>query len=1258
MKLRTVLFTLFIYCALIAFGQTITNGLVGYYPFNGNANDMSGHGNHGELCGGSSVPSLTTDRFGNANSAYDFGGMSSYNWIKVPNSESLMFDKEMTLTFWMQLRDFVGMDGYGNTSKTSPGFAAICKAGDGNATYPGLFIMTGRGENGEGIGVNTNNSNGNSHSSSNWNHSMVATKKDFVLGDWLHVALVVSDYNKYLYINGMEVCRDALNVAANFSSMNSHDLYFGIMASSNMTLGRYGSGAWYPFYGKLDDIQVYNRALSSSEVSSIFKSECVPVKSLALSEKSVTLSEGEQKPITVTVLPANATSTNVKWSSDDYSVATVVDNKIVAVKGGTAKITATSTDGSNVVAECFVKVNKIDDEKKIEITNRYKVHWASDQSLPSMQIRYDNGERICFRYSNHNYEKENGVYVLMGNKDNDTKYGKVKLCTAKSDEWVYQKIMIYKGKTLLYYQNGVLEKAVDLSLMDLAKCKSFQLDFSPYGWYTGHTLYVDDLTVKTNSDYFYDFFDEGLSSAKWSCNGYGRFQTDPVNTWSHYLALKQAETDRDYSISTCPIGTGRTPGVINAYAYKGFAGMFGTSQVVEGVTADGISQFFLESAFVPQGVELTAYTADMKPLSIKKDEMCEVVKYAFSPVMKKSGYVIRSPKNFPASLAKDYLYILKIKIKNAYGLGEDLEKEITVYRTGVLLVHGLNSDGGCFRKYEKHLWEENIYNSMLTHRVDYSKTSIESFYENSHEYRVIYNNMNYLYGSLLKRKILSSAYDLVGHSMGGILSRIYVQEFDDLNKPEHVHKIITVNTPHFGSQGACDLVEVEMQSWKWVKGNYLATGQAVQDLKTGSKAIQQLSDFCAKTKNIPCFSVCSYLGDDVPVGSATSESHNANAGARSTVGLPSYFKPVSFESANVSVQQFSIKKGANDNSWLLNKIFDDKCDGVVALESQIGGLDKYTTRYSEWTFGTGMFFSPAHHTNTTEWSETWSILDKRLTERTDGGTFSFNGYGKLPDGYGQAKERETETASVRQRGAKVEAKSSDSYVKIEAKVACVSDSVYVQVGLNTSSDIVRNLVMATISDGSYLVSNDCDKPEFLVPDDYSGELKFFALGRNDNDVVVVDSVIVNIPSRWSVESISLNESMLVLNIGQKTPVSATAVWNNGMTTTVYPKIVSSDSDIATVEEGIVTAISAGECYLSASYNGAEASALMSVNMVDAMQKGDLDNSCHIDSADMETFIKLYLEGVYSDAGDMDDNSIMDVEDAVRIIDLYVKGEKK
>ena len=69
------------------FGQSVpsyvpTNGLVGWWGFNGNAQDGSGNGNHGTVNGAT----LTTDRFGNQNGAYSFDGVDDYilaNLIRV-----------------------------------------------------------------------------------------------------------------------------------------------------------------------------------------------------------------------------------------------------------------------------------------------------------------------------------------------------------------------------------------------------------------------------------------------------------------------------------------------------------------------------------------------------------------------------------------------------------------------------------------------------------------------------------------------------------------------------------------------------------------------------------------------------------------------------------------------------------------------------------------------------------------------------------------------------------------------------------------------------------------------------------------------------------------------------------------------------------------------------------------------------------------------------------------------------------------------
>jgi hypothetical protein len=69
-----------------------TEGLVGWWPFNGNANDESGNGTDGVVTGAT----LTTDRFGSVNSAYNFNGTSDF--ISIPDNNSLDLTNQYTLT--------------------------------------------------------------------------------------------------------------------------------------------------------------------------------------------------------------------------------------------------------------------------------------------------------------------------------------------------------------------------------------------------------------------------------------------------------------------------------------------------------------------------------------------------------------------------------------------------------------------------------------------------------------------------------------------------------------------------------------------------------------------------------------------------------------------------------------------------------------------------------------------------------------------------------------------------------------------------------------------------------------------------------------------------------------------------------------------------------------------------------------------------------------------------------------------------------
>ena len=78
-----------------------TNGLVAYYPFNGNANDASGNGNNGVVNGAT----LTSDRNGNVENAYNFDGS---NFISVSDNDLLDLTNDFTISSWFNPSSFPG----------------------------------------------------------------------------------------------------------------------------------------------------------------------------------------------------------------------------------------------------------------------------------------------------------------------------------------------------------------------------------------------------------------------------------------------------------------------------------------------------------------------------------------------------------------------------------------------------------------------------------------------------------------------------------------------------------------------------------------------------------------------------------------------------------------------------------------------------------------------------------------------------------------------------------------------------------------------------------------------------------------------------------------------------------------------------------------------------------------------------------------------------------------------------------------------
>ncbi|MFP4487353.1 MAG: IPT/TIG domain-containing protein, partial [Campylobacterales bacterium] len=133
----------------------LPNGLVAYYEFEDNANDSSGHRNHGMA-----TNSGVSYENGKNGKAVKFGGYYNPGHIKVPNSDSLMLDDEITVSAWIKIPELGRMDGLGNY-KSSPwgGGAILAKDHDRS----GFFVKAHINNDGNFSSYLTNNAYSNSN---------------------------------------------------------------------------------------------------------------------------------------------------------------------------------------------------------------------------------------------------------------------------------------------------------------------------------------------------------------------------------------------------------------------------------------------------------------------------------------------------------------------------------------------------------------------------------------------------------------------------------------------------------------------------------------------------------------------------------------------------------------------------------------------------------------------------------------------------------------------------------------------------------------------------------------------------------------------------------------------------------------------------------------------------------------------------------------------------------------------------------------
>ncbi len=288
-----------------------TNGLVGWYPFNGNANDESGNNNNGTVNGAT----LTTDRNGNTNKAYDFNGNSSY----ISTNNSPLINPPFTITAWVLL-----------DSISLPTINPIISLGQSGSNFlKKMYLSPDLGSNGT-PSIGTVGAN-----------DITSTNSLFTNGLWKQIAVTVSNYST----NGVTFYVDG--VAYNQNTTQGTNVPFPLN-NSGFTIGYQSvNGNIAYFNGKIDDIGIWNRALTQQEITALYNSCSTPPSATITPNGNTTFCQGGS-----VVLQASG-GNSYSWSNG------ATTQSITVTQGNTYSVTVTDGNSCTASASQVVTVNPI-----------------------------------------------------------------------------------------------------------------------------------------------------------------------------------------------------------------------------------------------------------------------------------------------------------------------------------------------------------------------------------------------------------------------------------------------------------------------------------------------------------------------------------------------------------------------------------------------------------------------------------------------------------------------------------------------------------------------------------------------------------------------------------------------------------------------------------------------------------------------------------------------------------------------------------
>jgi hypothetical protein len=329
--------------AIISMAQTVpayvpTSGLVGWWPFTGNAIDSSGNGNNGIALNGA-MP--VDDRNSAGNSAYGFDGTDDLIQTTLPYTD-LIGAEGLSAAAWINLGSISSFWGYSIITNHLPGstqFAfALGGTNDGSNHRKLVFFF---------------------NSFSGGSQAIYCPVMPIILNRWTHVAFTVKSDSVNFYIDGSLIYAQSVV----FDSLSTE----GPAPDVKIGQGNPMSGFRQDWNGYLDDIGIWNRALDSCEVKDLYAASLGNCCHISISTQPLSQSASISNNVQFTT--SSDSSATYQWQTD-LGVGFQNINSVGQYSGttnDTLSVSSVTMSNNNQPFRCIIRSGSCYDTSDIAI---------------------------------------------------------------------------------------------------------------------------------------------------------------------------------------------------------------------------------------------------------------------------------------------------------------------------------------------------------------------------------------------------------------------------------------------------------------------------------------------------------------------------------------------------------------------------------------------------------------------------------------------------------------------------------------------------------------------------------------------------------------------------------------------------------------------------------------------------------------------------------------------------------------------------